>query len=91
MLVVYRDDGYWILTWYRIYRRLIGGRVRNLPGPGFVGRASGSFLGTGRRHARLVSTQMRRLRSTPDAQLWRLTCVWELSPGFLGRIRYGSY
>jgi len=76
MLVAYRDDGFWTQLWYRCFRTLIGGQIARLPGPGFVGQESPSFRGTGARRARLKSTRMRRLVSTPGARLWRLTCVW---------------
>lgn len=54
--------------------------MHDLPGPGFVGRASTSFLVTDQRRARLKSGRMRRIASTDGARLWRLTCVWETSP-----------
>jgi len=78
MLVCYRDDGFWILTWYRFYRRLIGGLTSELPGPGFVGQASFLFLATERKRCRLKSTRMRRSHFTDGVQHWRLTCVWVL-------------
>lgn len=80
MLVIYRDDGFWTQLWYLCSRRLMGGRVNRLPGPGFVGQESTSFRGTGAQRAKLTSTRMRRLHSTSGARLWRLTCVWETSP-----------
>lgn len=76
MLVCYRDEVFWIQLWYLCSRRLIGGHSSRLPGPGFVGQGSTSFLGSGPARYRLKSTRMRRLVSTPDAHLWRLTCVW---------------
>jgi len=79
MLVCYRDDGFWTQLWYLWSSRLIGGRVANLPGPGFVGQASTSFLATDQRRARLVSGRMHRTAYTDGVRLWRLTCVWELS------------
>jgi len=79
MLVCYRDDGFWTLLWYACFRRLIGGPLSDLPGKGFVGQVSASFQATGARRARLTSTRMRRIHSTDDARLWRLTCVWEVS------------
>ena len=57
MLVVYRDDGFWILTWYRWSRRLIGGRVNELPSPGFVGQESPLFRVTEQKRAKLKSTR----------------------------------
>jgi len=78
MLVCYRDDGFWTQLWYLCSRRLIGGRRIDLPGPGFVGRVSSSFLATDHKRFRLTRTQMRRIASTYDAHLWRLTCVWEM-------------
>ena len=80
MLACYRDDGFWILLWYRCSRLLIGGPLTSLPGWGFVGRESTSFRATDQRRARLASTRMRRIHSTDGARLWRLTCVWVTSP-----------
>ena len=77
MLVAWRDDGYWTLTLLRWSYRLKGGRMSSLPGPGFVGQESRSFRADGARHAKLVSTRMHRIVSTPDAPPWRLICVWE--------------
>ena len=79
MLVCYRDDGFWLQLWWIFSRRLIGGHRRSLPGPGFVGRVSSSFLATEQQRYRLVSTRIRRTHSIYDAHLWRLTCVWETS------------
>ena len=92
MLVCYRDDTYWTLRFYVWSRILIGGRKGNLPGPGFVGRGSLSFLDKGADRYRLSSTRMRRLRANPSisgAPLWRLTCVWAPSRGFR-EILFGS-
>jgi len=77
MLVCYRDDGFWIQLWYLCSRGLIGGRRISLPGPGFVGQGSSSFLAIDHKRYRLIRTRMRRIHSTYDAHLWRLTCVWE--------------
>jgi hypothetical protein len=77
MLVAWRDDGFWTLLLLRCWFHLRHGLIRKLPGPGFVGRESESFRGTGARHARLLSTRLRRSHSTFDARLWRLTCKWE--------------
>jgi len=90
MLVVYRDDGYWTLSWYRWSRTLMGGRTERLPSRGFVGQVSGSFLAGAPRSARLRSTRLRRIRSTHDARLWRLTCVWVTSPGGRARTLFGN-
>jgi hypothetical protein len=76
MLVAWRDDGYWTLTWLRWSYRLRHGRMSNLPGPGFVGQESSSFRDTGAKYARLQSTRLHRIASTPGAPLWRLICVW---------------
>jgi len=77
MLVAYRDDGFWTQLWFVCSKTLTGGLKIDLPGPGFVGRGSLSFLDTGRRRFRLLSIRMRRTHSIYDAHLWRLTCVWE--------------
>ena len=82
MLVCYRDDGFWILTWYRWSRLLMNGlggtSTLHLPGWGFVGQASASFLATEVSKCKLRSTRMHRIASTDGARLWRLTCVWQL-------------
>jgi len=78
MLVAYRDDGFWIQLWYLCSRRLMGGRRIDLPGPGFIGQVSSSFLATDHHRFKLTRTRMRRIHSIHDAQLWRLTCVWEM-------------
>ena len=90
MLVCYRDDGFWTQLWYLCSRRLIGGRRTDLPGPGFVGRVSTSFLDTDHKRYRLVRTRMRRVHSIYDAHLWRLTCVWEMSPPRWWETRSGT-
>ena len=51
--------------------------MSSLPGPGFVGQESPSFRDTGAKYARLKSTRMHRIVSTPDAPPWRLILVWE--------------
>jgi len=89
-LACYRDDGYWTLLFYKWSRILIGGRTDKLPAWGFVGRASISFLGGEPRHARLRSARIRRIRSTSDVRLWRLTCVWVTRPLPLQEVPYGT-
>jgi len=83
MLVCWRDDGFWTQLWYVCYRRLMNGlggtSTLHLPGWGFVGQASTSFLATGPGKAKLTRTRMRRIHSIYDARLWRLTCVWQTS------------
>ena len=56
MLVAWRDDGFWTLTWLRCWYHLRHGRTQSLPGAGFVGSESPSFRGTGAKYARLKST-----------------------------------
>jgi len=90
MLVAYRDDGFWPLFWYRCFRTLIGGRINRLPARGFVGQESPSFRGTGARRAKLTLTQMRRIHFTEGVQLWRLTCVWEVSQVGQAKMLSGS-
>lgn len=77
MLVAWRDDGFWTLTWLRCWYHLRHGRMQSLPGAGFVGQESPSFRGTGAKYARLKSTRMHRIVSTRDAPPWRLILVWE--------------
>ncbi len=80
MLVAWRDDGFWTLIWLRCLYHLRHGVIANLPGAGFIGQESKSFRATEATYARLKSTRMHRVRSTPDAPLWRLICSWEAYP-----------
>ena len=80
IVVAWRTDGFWILLWLRIWFSLTSGRSRSVPPRGFVGTASGSSRATGLQGYKLLSTRLRRDRSTRDAPLWRLTCEWGASP-----------
>ena len=51
----------------------------SFPPRGFVGRGSMSSAVTDLHGYSLISTRLRRIHSTPDAHLWRLTCEWEIS------------
>ena len=79
-LVAWRDDGFWILSWQRVWFLLRGVRKTNLPPPHSIGRAYGSLAGNGRGRIRPVSTQLSRIRSTSNAPRWRLTSEWEIYP-----------
>jgi len=88
--VAYRTDGFWILLWLRIWFCLTSGRPMSFPPRGFVGAASTSFRDTGRPPYKLLSTRLRRDRSTPGAHLWLLTCAWVINPLPSRKLKRGS-
>lgn len=74
--VAWRTDGFWTLFWLRIWLYLTSSSLEKWPPKGFVGTVSGLLVGTGPRMYSLLSTRLLPEASTPDARLWRLTCVW---------------
>jgi len=77
--VAWRTDGYWTLSWLRIWFRLTSGQRMNFPPRGFVGKVSLSSAATALPKCRLLSTRLRPAHCTHDARLWQLTCVWLIS------------
>lgn len=88
--VAWRTDGFWILSWLRIWFHLTSGRRMSFPPKGFVGRVSLSSAGIAPHAYSLSSTRLRREASTRSARLWRLTCVWRISLQRRPRSRRGS-
>ena len=73
--VQFRDDGFWSQIYHVCWYLLKRGRLKTFPDRGFVGQVSSLSAVNDPRPYKTVSIQMRRIHSTPDARLWRLTYV----------------
>ncbi len=88
----YRDDGFWTQLSWVFWHRLMRGRLKTFPPPGFVGQVSTLSRVTDAPLFYLISIRMRRLQRThviSGAPLWRLTCEWETPRHRSHQLNYG--
>jgi len=78
--VQYRDDGFWTQVWHVCWYLWKRGRLKTFPDRGFVGRVSSLSAVSDPGLYKTTSIQMRRIHSTLDAPLWRLTYASETFP-----------